>query len=1061
MVRLLRRASSRNAFPSCFRFHLSWYGRVLSFPPSLSFLVVSRRSARLIYRLEDSTHAILPHYIQPFDKVASSSLPPPLQGTNTSTMDRKGHHPDHLTSSTSFSSPASEKAEGVRTKKTPCWSAEESVATSSESTNTPSSPAHPLVFPPWPADSLEWNTGMGADGGHSLRLTFSFSSSLEPKENGERNQQAMHGQPERSIRHGTSGVITAACHPSSSMGTVNRLMLSSTEVTRLEMAEAVYRSWCQWWSARTSSSVCATLSCSSASSAYPKQKDRDTHTADAEHHVKNDKEHPQAHSSASLVTTKEVATSCDLPFSDEGWLCERCLRVTVGPNFATAVREELGALQEARSSSSLSTPSSPRRQEEDVRERETQRAITGGEEKTGHRITEKAGGESHRKVVLPPCFLPAFHASSPHVSLPKIAGKPSPLVSNVASISCFPPTLQGICVEDVGTRTICVHCHTPRLDRVRRAYACILKPSLFHSRRRPATSAATTQSASAFPSWWMCGTCLEYNPARPSPVEKEGLSDIVCRCCGAQVRAPHHFFPFPTSSLPASTRPTRPVSSPVQEKEEVEEERHTLGNDKGTKERKTALDPLPEYMREARSDFSLSFSSVHDTEKDLMRRPVHSIFNIRDKVMKWRCGLCQEVTSLQSPYCRYCHAERFRIIIACPRCATQRMLSNALVYGGALTSATHSSSESSCSSSSSSPSSFPWFGPHSCFSPLAASIRCERCHDVLHGGDVVGCGRNEPEVKGTVRNQEASKGDASLIKTSPPISLVYHKPGNGGEGWWCACGFVSPPLVSSCLRCRLPRWLPPLQREDVVTKYWDREGCSHWWCEGCQTINAASVKLVMMKKVYHKGASPLQKTEKAEVLEGGEEGRPKMEGATHHLPSSAPPSYSMVKGTSTQHGNVQCVCCKSPWHCELLQEDVVSTAPNGKGVGRRHRHRGGEDEDHSHATPGFSQKGRREEEKTSAGGSHSSDAGLDEEVLPSSLSSPPPLTCWWRCACHHVNRRWNTLCASCDLPAQQNGITADVLSFWAKGDWICEACHRHNYKLRVVCSCGAKRAMFS
>lgn len=62
----------------------------------------------------------------------------------------------------------------------------------------------------------------------------------------------------------------------------------------------------------------------------------------------------------------------------------------------------------------------------------------------------------------------------------------------------------------------------------------------------------------------------------------------------------------------------------------------------------------------------------------------------------------------------------------------------------------------------------------------------------------------------------------------------------------------------------------------------------------------------------------------------------------------------------------------------------------------------------------------------------------------------------WRCACHAVNTRESTACASCRLPAL-NTLSCVVLSAWSRGDWMCSACGTHCYRDRMRCRCGADR----
>ncbi|CBH15073.1 uncharacterized protein TEOVI_000130300 [Trypanosoma equiperdum] len=67
---------------------------------------------------------------------------------------------------------------------------------------------------------------------------------------------------------------------------------------------------------------------------------------------------------------------------------------------------------------------------------------------------------------------------------------------------------------------------------------------------------------------------------------------------------------------------------------------------------------------------------------------------------------------------------------------------------------------------------------------------------------------------------------------------------------------------------------------------------------------------------------------------------------------------------------------------------------------------------------------------------------------------------YWRCACHKVNKREDTRCQVCFLPAA-DGIRSDVLSFWSRGDWYCFNCQRQNYREKVVCACGEERPVDS
>ncbi|CCW70307.1 unnamed protein product [Phytomonas sp. Hart1] len=62
----------------------------------------------------------------------------------------------------------------------------------------------------------------------------------------------------------------------------------------------------------------------------------------------------------------------------------------------------------------------------------------------------------------------------------------------------------------------------------------------------------------------------------------------------------------------------------------------------------------------------------------------------------------------------------------------------------------------------------------------------------------------------------------------------------------------------------------------------------------------------------------------------------------------------------------------------------------------------------------------------------------------------------WRCACHLINSTEDKVCRSCNLPAADS-INVDVISSWAKGDWICGNCQAHCYRDRARCVCGNPR----
>jgi len=243
----------------------------------------------------------------------------------------------------------------------------------------------------------------------------------------------------------------------------------------------------------------------------------------------------------------------------------------------------------------------------------------------------------------------------------------------------------------------------------------------------------------------------------------------------------------------------------------------------------------------------------------LQSLPLHSILNKRNHTTRWRCGDCAEVNSLQALYCRHCQKERYQLLVCCPTCRSVHQMSNEEVCGKANSFPASSEGAAAAAAGVSSV-----FGPENCFSPLAASIRCETCEDLLHGGGVIA--------------------------------------NNRSGGWWCACGVVSPALACSCLRCRLPRWLPAQQRADVILKYWDRKSSSHWWCESCSSINSASVKVVGLRSINASGAA-----------------------------GSRSPAEKQAK---LRRGRAHCQCCGEPWHFSQGSLDVTS-APKGEEEERR------------------------------------------------------------------------------------------------------------------------------
>lgn len=442
-------------------------------------------------------------------------------------------------------------------------------------------------------------------------------------------------------------------------------------------------------------------------------------------------------------------------------------------------------------------------------------------------------------------------------------------------------------------------------------------------------------------SWWVCGRCGEYNHYHP-------------RCSSSTAATKDT--PAPDSSeLGDECRCCKAKAgdsavwrvvhreSPSAATKSTDD-RSSQGRGTGAEEE--AAPPVP----------------PKDDGASLASRPLGAIVNGKNKTVRWRCFHCAEINSLQTRSCRHCHSQRFHFSVQCPHCSARRTLNNSLVYRDApVPSGTGPASQLESSS----------FSGENCSPPFAGYLRCLQCEQLLHGGLIV----------------RAASCSGSSAVSSPKAALA----------WWCACGVYNPPLSSSCLRCRLPRWLPREQYEPVITKYWDLQGSSHWWCEACQSINTASVRRVTM--VPQAGASSAS----GEGSRGG--------------------GVARCKGLRRQRGQTICACCGEPWHLQLLFPDVISMPP--------------------------------------------SDA---ERVVRNEKGA----AYWWRCACHSVNRSVWDSCGNCGLPAlpvkgsaaatpSQKGseeraeLSADVLSDWVKGDWLCGVCLRHNYKDRAGCYCGAPR----
>lgn len=1113
------------AWASFRRHYLSFSSRSPSFlSSSSSAYSVAQQCICFVHRFEapNSARPVLPHFMKPFLNPAEpqAPFPPPHEGLPVDLHSTVGDDGDdakkEIPSLSRFAS-----SNGKQRKQDDASDREKKKGEGEDAKQhrsvVPSSRWAP-VLSPWPVDVLEFNTSMGSDGGHALRHFYgTHTVSQDTQRNPQKTSPSTpHGGKEKDgdgIRLPCSSSLSfLGGTPVSPPSPVDRSSLPWKEKARVEAAEVVYAAWCDWWCSTRSGhrphteggDPSRSFTSHPPSTAHPHRRTDDGTFDGSEDGTWNHKRERDASRQRPLSYV-----SCEEVQEQKGWMCERCLRVHVGLSFATAVTEKV-----ASTPSLFSLDISPEQE--------------GG--------PNEAEGRTSTAVYF---CLPPF-ASIGAAPLPSGSGGGGGGLLHAASPSSLEreernaslPLLHAVAWKDIATRTVCPHCHTLRPDRVGRAYTHLLLPILSH-----AHDVATDQEATSLRhSWWICGACLEYNTHRqalPSPIptavgtttaaphpastplsrtasiapllplqeEREGapllpnhsrIPSNECRCCAADgdsLCSGHFFPPFPPSSaLPLGGResPARDIVSALpfqrgtdytdgdqKQGETVHESKASLLVQEGAFcGASSPLHPLPPSS----SSSSSSSSFIHESA-DLIGKPVHSIVNTRNKIMKWSCGHCREVNSLQSTHCRYCHAERYGFVVACPRCAASSCLSNAMVYGEGEGGGHRRASLARTSDAD--PAAFPLtdgsdssFGPHHCFSPFSAGIRCERCRNILHGGDVVRWVRRDTKENEKKKKLEvpSSAGSVSQCRSSSSLSssslssfsfVPHHREGSGGKGWWCGCGFVNPPLVPSCLRCRLPRWLPPQQREAVVLSHWDREGCSHWWCEGCQTINRASAKVVVVKKQKEQG----RMTEETNAGGGPEDEEREMASRTPtptpttSVTTTAPtgtafPKISMVKTTRTLHGDLYCTCCGSPWHFEQLQEDIVSTTSSLK---KGNRVDGG---GISYGTSSSFGAANDDVESVRSIGTETqtTETGVKQESVDSDHC---PVTCWWRCACHHVNRRFNLSCACCDLPPQTKGITADVLSFWSKGDWICTQCLRHNYKLKVVCLCGAKRLVAS
>eukprot|EP00796_Vickermania_ingenoplastis_P010025 gene10025-7002_t len=561
-------------------------------------------------------------------------------------------------------------------------------------------------------------------------------------------------------------------------------------------------------------------------------------------------------------------------------------------------------------------------------------------------------------------------------------------------------------LPDVASRTICPRCWTPRDDVVARRQQHFLD-------RCQTASVANPPNPEQFCPWWMCGRCFEINVAAASPPslepsqsgETEASQKVpdedgkapggsegpagACRCCGAASATDAVLTVRPPVALPLTFSSSEPPSvaraqggcSGIEISTQQEDppsrgaSHHADAEDAPNAAESAGSAPTPPPQ---------SGPLVHSgPDYDVASRPLNALVNMRNKSMRWRCGCCREINSLQCRHCRNCRAERFGVRVRCPSCAAWRELSNAVVYGDPISekkvkpAALEGSDNKTMNETQNLEDAIASFGPHNCFSPLAATLRCLRCSDVLHGGSMYWIVTKE-------RALPAGPADSPLTVAAP------------SHGWWCGCGMSNPLSCYSCVRCRLPRWIPAAQRESVVCRHWDRDGSSNWWCESCATINPASARVVVLS-----------------------------------AESSTPPGTPRAKTTRMRHGRTHCSCCGAPWHCELLQDDVVSvtvTEQTGNDDVRGIRTMEGEP---------LEAKGAEAESFTAK----------EKEAARSTWSWGPMASprCWWRCACHTVNRGGTRACSCCGLPARSD-LSCATISSWFRGDWLCSKCGRHNYR---------------
>jgi hypothetical protein len=98
--------------------------------------------------------------------------------------------------------------------------------------------------------------------------------------------------------------------------------------------------------------------------------------------------------------------------------------------------------------------------------------------------------------------------------------------------------------------------------------------------------------------------------------------------------------------------------------------------------------------------------------------------------------------------------------------------------------------------------------------------------------------------------------------------------------WVCHCGFQSPLMSKSCVRCRLPRQFPSTPVSRAILAAWDVTTMCNWLCGSCFHVNLASFRV---------STKPF--SDRDDLL---------------HLP------HRIIEGTNT------CRSCGHAWHAQMV-----------------------------------------------------------------------------------------------------------------------------------------------